>query len=117
MNHLAALLLSIIPIEITIEDSVDVVERNQLFDLDGNHVFEQLIFREWCDETGRFEVVAWRLVKQPLTHPKGCLLLLDDGKLRRVRYRSMCESWTQYDPEIVERQWWPKEQRRGLRGD
>jgi hypothetical protein len=40
---------------------------------------------------------------------------IDGEVLREVRAGSMRESWTQYDPELIEREFLPKEKRRELR--
>jgi hypothetical protein len=67
-------------------------------------------------------VRAWRLVKNPAQLPQrdwkdgGYLAVWQDGEvLRHVHGQSMRETWTQYDPELIEREYLPKEQRRELR--
>lgn len=71
-----------------------------------------------------FDVVAWRLVKSPDQLPRpdrlhgGYVAVWhDNGLLRRVRSDAFRETWTQYDPELVEREFLPKDQRRGLGGE
>jgi hypothetical protein len=39
----------------------------------------------------------------------------DGDLLRDVHAESMRESWTQYDPELIEREFLPKERRKELR--
>jgi len=39
----------------------------------------------------------------------------DGEQLRNVHSRSIRETWTQYDPELVEREYLPKERRKELR--
>ena len=68
-------------------------------------------------------VRAWRLVKNPSQLPQrdwaDGRLLWPCGKtaeqLRHVRSQSIRETWTQYDPELVEREYLPKERRKELR--
>jgi hypothetical protein len=66
-------------------------------------------------------VLAWRLVKNDAQFPQrdwergGYLSVWQDGDvLRQIRAAAIRETWTQYDPELVEREWLPKEMRREL---
>jgi hypothetical protein len=102
-------------------DQVDLIELNHLYDDTGRHVFDQLIFYDWSPLDCRYVVRAWRLVKNPTqlptrTWPSGlyCAAWTDNDALREVRAPAMRESWTQYDPELVEREFMPKERRREL---
>jgi hypothetical protein len=72
----------------------------------------------------RFQVRAWRLIKNPQTQlpyrnwRQGgytCGPWQDGETLRIVHARGFRETWTQYDPELVEREWLPKEKRKELR--
>jgi hypothetical protein len=98
------------------------MEVNHFYDEQGRLVFDQVIFYDWAPEHSRYNVRAWRLVKNPAQLPErdwrdgGYLAVWQDGEvLRRVRAASMRETWTQYDPELVEREYLPKERRRELR--
>ena len=102
-------------------DSVDLVEVNHYYDEQGRHVFDQTIFYDWCSVQCRYNVRAWRLLKSQSQlphrdwHSGGYVATWHDGSiLRKVRASSFRESWTQYDPELVERDYLPKEQRRDL---
>ena len=102
-------------------DRVDLVEVNHFFDQQGRHVFDQTIFYDWCPIQCRYNVRAWRLLKSPSQWPHrdwqsgGYVALWHDGSvLRKVRATAYRESWTQYDPELVERDYLPKDQRRDL---
>jgi hypothetical protein len=62
------------------------------------------------------------MVKNPAQLPQrdwregGYQSVWQDGEvLRRVRAESMRETWTQYDPELIEREYLPRERRRELR--
>jgi len=102
-------------------EQVDLVEVNHFYDDQGRHVFDQVIFYDWAEGHSRHMVRAWRLVKNPAQLPQrnwkdGSYTALwhDNEVLRKVQARSMRESWTQYDPELVEREYLPKEKRKEL---
>jgi hypothetical protein len=107
--------------DLVVGDQVDLIEVNHFFDEQGRHIFDQTIFYDWCPVQCRYNVRAWRLLKHPSQRPYrdwkggGYIAVWHDGNLlRRVRSPSFRESWTQYDPELVERDFLPKEQRRDL---
>lgn len=117
-----ALLTGIIPVETTVRESVDLVELNHFFDERGELVFDQVIFYDWSATDARYNVRAWRQVKVPEQLPErdwaagGYRVLWQDGEqLRLVVSRSIRETWTQYDPELVEREYLPRERRKDLR--
>lgn len=102
-------------------DQVDVVEVNHFYDDEGRLVFDQLIFRDWDYEASRFQVRAWRLLKSQAQFPTRNLqtgtydVVWHDGEvMRRVTARAFLQTWTQHDPELRERSYLPKEQRRRL---
>ncbi len=104
--------LSIIPPTSSPCETVDVIERNNFFDESGRHVFTQWILWEWKDS--RHEIVAWRLHK-PDFHfqERPPRLRWDEGEVKAACWR---ETWTQYDPELYERDRNPKEYRKGIFG-
>ncbi len=117
---LASLCLN--PVDDVASDHVDLVELNHLYDEQGKHVFDQIIFYDWSARHGRYNVRAWRLLKHPHQVPHQdsqtgrYTALWRDGKvLRKVLAETMRESWTQHDPELIERAFLPKEQRSELR--
>ncbi|WP_246120000.1 hypothetical protein [Blastopirellula retiformator] len=102
-------------------DRVDLVEINHYYDAQGRLVFDQVIFYEWSSKNARFDVVAWRLLKTPAQVPTrdwkrgGYVTSWRDGEvLREVRSIQRRETWTQHDPELIERDYLPRELRRGL---
>ena len=102
-------------------ESIDLVEVNHYYDDGGKAVFDQLIFYNWDSQAGRYNVVAWRLLKNPnqlpLRNPQNGMYYSSwhDGKLLRViQAERKLETWTQYDPETRERQFLPKSQRPDL---
>jgi hypothetical protein len=105
----------------TLRDRVDLVEVNHYHDELGRHVFDQLIFYDWSKQRQRFDVRAWRLIKQSSQLPRRDhasnvwrIIWHDGGVLRTVEASSHRETWTQYDPELVNREYLPQEHRREL---
>jgi hypothetical protein len=137
MLPLALLLLGIIPHDDVARETVDLAELNHFYDEYGKLVFDQVIFYDWAPpyagpfppettpiivEHWRFQVRAWRLVRNPSIIPQrdwergGYRSLWYEGEqLRDIHAASFRETWTQYDPELVERQYLPKERRPELR--
>ncbi len=114
-------LFGLLPSELVTTDRADVVEINHYYDQNGRHVFDQIIFWEWRDDRKQHHVFAWRMWNENGQIPlrdwrrKSYVLIWFDGKnLRRVRAHVAHESWTQYDPEILDRQRVAPTQRRGL---
>ncbi len=102
-------------------DRVDLIEVNHFYDAKGQLVLDQLIFYDWCPEKSHYDVRTWRLLKSPIQIPRRehrtgqFVAIWRDGKvLRKVLARSVRESWTQYDPEMVERAFLARDKRRDL---
>ncbi len=109
------------PQEGATNDRVELMEVNHFYDEHGKHVFDQVIFYDWCEKDCRYHVRAWRLLKKQAQLPArnwkhgDYVAVWQDGDLlRRVRAKSVRESWTQHDPELAEREFLPKEKRRDL---
>lgn len=134
-------LLSIIPQDTIIRESVDLVELNHFYDEHGRLVFDQVIFYDWKEHTPKFNVNflatnnvanyedrgprfyprAWRLVKNQTQIPmkdwktNTYNSMWMDGELTRCIYASdIMETWSQDDPELYEREIMPKEARKEL---
>ena len=114
--------LGLSPQEDVAREEVDLMEVNHFYDEQGRLVFDQVIFYDWSPEHSRYMVRAWRLVKNPAQLPQrdwkdgGYAAVWQDGEvLRHVHGDSVRETWTQYDPELIEREYLPKEQRKELR--
>ena len=107
---LALLLLSILPQRAVVEERVDLIEVNHLYDDNAKAVLDQVIFYDWCDRvwipgieatdlhpgkpgylSGHYQIVFWRLVKSDNILPRRewpsgeyhCLWL-DGDVMRRV---------------------------------
>lgn len=100
---------------------VDLVELNHFLDDHGREVFRQVIFFDWSRKNRQFEVRAWRLVKHPSQLPRRLdpsssylIRWQDKSVTREVRAKSMRETWSQEDPERVNRAVLPENQRRPL---
>jgi len=112
----------IAPQEDVTRESVDLIELNHFYDEHGRLVFDQVIFYDWALSESRYNVRAWRLVKNPSQLPQrdwsggGYSAMWQDGEqIRHIRSKSIRETWTQYDPELVEREYLPKEKRKELK--
>ena len=121
----ANLLLAVVclqPMENVVLDEVALIEVNHCYDEHGHHVFDQLIFYDWTPQQSRYNVCAWRLLKSPSQLPRRNwqqngfeVSWHDNGIFREVSAKAMRETWTQYDPELLERASLPREKRRELR--
>lgn len=125
---LVCTLLATTPIADARHHRVDVVEVNHLYNDMGEHVLDQVIFWDWCFTACRYQVRDWRLLRGAAS-PSGrvcCgpqrlwpfgwqVTLLDDGGVRRIYARAVRETWTQYDPEMAERNVLEEQKRRKLR--
>lgn len=125
MGTLATVLVSVVclnPTEDIAAERVDLIEINHFYDEKGRLVFDQIIFYDWSAADSRFQVRAWRLLKQPAQIPHRnwkqgnfTAVWYDGPVLRNVRSDTLRETWTQYDPELLEREFLPTEKRRKLR--
>ena len=113
---------AISPREDVATERVDLIEVNHFYDDQGRLVFDQLLFYDWSHDDGRYQLRAWRMVKNNAQLPQrnwqsgGYGAIWQDGDvLRKISAPSIRESWTQYDPELTEREFLPKERRRELR--
>jgi hypothetical protein len=120
MHLVLWLALGIVPQSTAVVDRVDVIEVNHFYDDQGRLVFHQVVFYDWCDFAERHQVRAWRLLKSasqfPVRDRRGGYVAtwIDGDRLRQVWGGAFRETWTQYDPELVERQALPRECRREL---
>lgn len=117
-----ALAVALNPPESVVTDRVDVIEINHFYDEHGKLVFDQVLYFEWSPSESRYNVRAWRLLKSPAQLPQRdwergdyVATFYDGDALREIRATSVRETWTQYDPELAEREHLPKERRRELR--
>lgn len=118
---LMAAALAIIPRAPVEETRVDVIEINHFYCEEGQPIFDQIIYWDWCDAACRFQVRAWRLANRrgvsPVRRAGGyAALWLDGNDMRRVRAPAARETWTQFDPELVERSILSRDARKELGG-
>lgn len=105
----------------SLADHVDLVEVNHFCDEYGKVIFNQLIFYDWCPESGRYQVRSWKPLRKDYQYPtrnwaKDCYTAVwyDKGVKRIVEAQVIRESWTRFDPELVEREFLPLDLRVGL---
>ena len=132
-------LISYVPHDQLYRDNVDLIEINHFYDEHGRLVFDQLIFYDWKErveepiksENGeiigisyvdRYQVRGWRLIKNLNQWPtkdwsSGMykVLWMDGELMRYITSKAIRETWTQHDPELIERDFLPKEQRKELK--
>ena len=102
-------------------DRVDLIEVNHFHDECGNRILDQVIFFDWCPANGRFVVRDWRLIKSAALWPQrdwqdeSYRCRWHDGPvLREVTAPLYRETWTQHDPEVINRKYLPRSARRAL---
>jgi hypothetical protein len=97
---------------------VDLIELNHFIDDEGRQVFRQLVFYDWSDLDKRFQVRAWRLVKNDRQLPRRFWKpdryechWHDGGQRKIVSAKQLQETWSQQDPERTNRKYLPEGQR------
>lgn len=95
----------------SISENVDLIELNHFHDCLGRHVYDQVIFYEWSNESGRYHVRAWCLVEDRELISRRPSRTYTDGRyhvrwqdrdqnlLRKISSQHFRETWTQTDPE------------------
>lgn len=128
----AALLLGTMPVDTVTRDRCDCLETNHFFSDEGELVFNQLLFLDWCQHKGCHRCEDWRLLKKAHADDRyGSSHIVirrdyatgewvarwdEDNGPREVRALTYRESWTQHDPELLDRLAHPMERRRKLSG-
>lgn len=121
MFALLLVLFSTIPQDIVLSDSFEKVEVNHFYDTEGKQVFDQVIWYDWDYLLNQHKVEAWRIMKTPgyfpvLNRQNGYYesLFIHDDNIHRVKAKYLIETWTQFDPELVDRETYKKELRLDL---
>ena len=106
---------------VTDQAQVDLIEFNHFIDKVGREVFRQTVFYDWSKADRRFHVRAWRLVRnddqvpRQQWDPSRYVCTWQDKHIRRqVSAPQMRETWTQQDPERVNREFLSEDQRQPL---
>lgn len=98
-----------------VSESVDMIELNHFFDRQGRHVYDQVIFYERLASNGQYRVRAWCLVEDreslnrrpewnaTTDHYHVDWLDSDQGVVRSIRSPLYRETWTQVDPERLDK--------------
>ena len=99
--------------DIAKSEHVDVIEHNSLYDDRANLILKQLIF--WDLRNGRYIARDWRLDRGQFNTRRANgmtrITWCDSGKLRTVTTTRYFKSWTQFDPELVNRDVLPQDER------
>ena len=117
------LLLCLLPVNQPPTEFVDLMELNHNYDFDGRRNWDQVIYYDWCPKTERYQVRAFTVItvqddsRRPMrVEPSGYVFWTKVGWVpHRVVSTHYRETWSQDDPEIIEREYLPQEQRRPLR--
>lgn len=98
-------LIGLVPNDAAIEDRVQIIELQHVYDEQAQCIFHQMLFWERTYE-GNLRVVAWRIwtaeSPTPLREPVGrgfVLLWMDGEQLRRVYAKGWKESYRLYENE------------------
>ena len=120
---IVAATLCLVPRTPVVQDEVDVIEVNHYFDAKGCLVFDQVIFWKWNEWDREFHVIAWRFLKAPGQIPirnwrngQYHTIWHDGSVLRHVRSQAFRETWTQFDPEVEDRNYVSRQARENLTG-
>ena len=94
----------------------DLIELNHVYDLEGNHQFSQVIAWDWCDNCATFHAAGWQMLENGRTGPKR---IFHKNKWRfagrngsAIEANGFRRTWTQFDPEMIDRQTFPEQLRR-----
>ncbi|HRE99720.1 MAG TPA: hypothetical protein PLI18_04320 [Pirellulaceae bacterium] len=105
----------------SVTDHVDLVEINHFCDDYGRAILHQMIFYDWCPETGRYQVRDWQPLRKDYQFPtrdwrtnRHVAVWFDKGVKRIVEADLVRETWTQHDPELIERNYLAPDERGGL---
>ena len=113
-------LIAMPPLDGAVEDRVDVLEVNHVYDENANLVLSQLIGWDWSERDAAFRVRFWRLYRQQMQpqrqwHSGEWMSVFNDGdSLRRIRAQTLWTRWLQYDIELQDRHYLPQDRRRPL---
>lgn len=115
------LLIASISQEQTTVDHCDLLEINHYYN-DDRLVFTQYIFYEWDERNARHQVMGWRIesamkgvaVNRDWKNDRYYVAWRENDKIREVWASLFTETWTTFDPELLERDYLPRERRRGL---
>jgi len=104
-----------------LDDHVDLIEVNHHYDENGWLVMDQVIFYQWCATKSRYRVRDWRPLKSFTQVPtkdfrtgKYITTWKDGRNYRRITADQFRETWTAYDPELIDSLQSPKQYRKTL---
>lgn len=104
---------------------IDFLEKNHFYDEHANLVFIQLIFYERNPINNRDEVIYWVMLSSnrgidvyfdtSINHY--VVFIFEKSGPQKIIATSYAETWTQYDRELVNREFLSPDRRRGLNSD
>lgn len=109
-----------------VAESVDMIELNHFHDVLGRHVYDQVIFYEWSQSHREFHVRAWALIDERDSDTRWPTKNYASGRwhvrwhdrdqniARNLSSAWLRESWTQADPERVNKSLLPEHLRHSL---
>ncbi len=104
-----------------LEEHVDLIEVNHHYDKHGWLVMDQVIFYQWCPLQSRYRVRDWRPLKSFTQVPvkdfrtgKYTTIWKDGRNYRCITAHQYRETWTAYDPELIDSMQAPKQYRKTL---
>lgn len=116
MNACLLFLLGIIPRQALPTATVELIERNHVYDDEGRPGLCQVLL--WNDEIVAWDAtIGWKDNRScVIEHRPGYTLLVvvDRGIVRAVRARTFGESWLQWDVELQRREIVPPDRRERL---
>lgn len=125
---LAAALLATVPQDAVLRDRCDLIEVNAFHDQDAKLIFTQCLFWDWCPTRSCHRICDWKLIRQnrdqfdaknitikrDFSTGEWVATWSDDSGPREVRAATYRDSLTQFDPELLDRDKHPVQERRKL---
>lgn len=101
------------------EEVIDRLELNHVYDGAGDIKLDQYIFWDYSPSMSLYVVRDWKTVKEEKPYKSGKFYVLffkdRDGIVRKIFAKSFVETWTDYDPESVNQETVPRDNRKGFR--
>jgi hypothetical protein len=116
------LLFGLLPDETIIRENCDRIELNHFYSREGNPIGSQVIYWEWNVKASRFRVRDFYCLRAGKPErprwdaARVCYLFRywNMGRLYEVESPSFMETWTPYDPELVDREFFTTVLRQGF---
>jgi hypothetical protein len=90
----------------------ELVEVNHFCEPNGNPIFTQLIFWDWCSEYSRWNAQGFTMITEWEVLPQVLVITTKDKKEIHVGFKYFRETKTYYDPERFNLKLFPEKYRR-----